>query len=638
MRALVVLCDPDTRRVAENALAARGHAVAHATDVRAVPGLCRREEYGFVLLDAPAGTTADVAAVCGALRTEAASAGPFLLVLLRPDEASAADLLAAGADDFDALPLDPGRFERRLMVAERRVARRAQARRFSEPLLDTSDVIVLQLDVEGRVVLANRAAEEITGYARTELAGRDWFELVMPRERNPGAWARFQGSSEQGMSRTFESPISTHRGEERILSWRDSDVVEDGRRVGTIWIGMDVTASRRALAALRESEARKTAAFDVALDCIVTMDHEGRILEFNPAAERTFGYTRGEALGRTVAELLVPPELRARHEAGLARYLATGEARVLGRRLEMPALCADGSEIPVELAITAVPMEGPPIFTAHLRDLTEQKRTQAALLESRKMESLGVLAGGIAHDFNNLLVGVLGNTSLALAALPEDSPARRFLERIERAGQRAADLVRQMLAFAGRARFVVRPLDLNGLTRETAELLEVTLPRQVALLLELAPELPPVEGDAAQLRQIVMNLVVNGAEAIGESSGSVSLRTGTAEAAARRFVFLEVRDTGAGMDEATRARIFEPFFSTKFAGRGLGLAAVRGIVRGHGGELEVTSEPGRGSCFRVLLPAGEGAPLPQTQHASDAGRRGVGSRAGRSRPGVRPRP
>jgi C4-dicarboxylate-specific signal transduction histidine kinase/ActR/RegA family two-component response regulator len=279
-----------------------------------------------------------------------------------------------------------------------------------------------------------------------------------------------------------------------------------------------------------------------------------------------------------------------------------------------------------------------------LQDITAQKRAGQELLaverrlqETQKLESLGVLAGGIAHDFNNLLTGILGNASLARLDLPPGyASVRVSLDNLEQATVRAADLCKQMLAYAGRGRFVIQPLNLSRLVRETAELLEVSLGRKATLKLDLAEGLPAFQGDATQVRQILMNLVLNASEALGDKGGVITVRTNVVEATREylekakfseraeegRYVFVDVSDNGCGMDAATRAKIFDPFFTTKFTGRGLGLAAVLGIVRGHKGAIQVYSEPGRGTTFKVFFPALDKPatpPAPVLQAAAEKG-------------------
>jgi signal transduction histidine kinase/CheY-like chemotaxis protein len=245
----------------------------------------------------------------------------------------------------------------------------------------------------------------------------------------------------------------------------------------------------------------------------------------------------------------------------------------------------------------------------NIRDVSERKRFERELQETQKREGLGLLAGGIAHDFNNLLTGILGNASLAYSETPVENPTRIRLREILQAGERAAYLTRQMLAYAGRGRFVTAAIDLGDLIREIAPLVRTSIPKTVELKLDLAPDLPPIEADPAQIQQVVMNLAINGAEAIGEgAAGKVEVRTSlreipAGEPAPGTYLQLEVTDTGSGMDEAVRERIFDPFFTTKFTGRGLGLAAVQGIVKGHGGTIRVFSTPGEGTSFLILLPA-----------------------------------
>jgi PAS domain S-box-containing protein len=246
------------------------------------------------------------------------------------------------------------------------------------------------------------------------------------------------------------------------------------------------------------------------------------------------------------------------------------------------------------------------------------REAEERLRQAQKTESLGLLAGGVAHDFNNLLVGVIGNASLAKEYLPPGNPAAELLDGVIRSGEQAAHLTRQMLAYSGKGHFVIEPLSLRELLPEMSHLMRASVSKKIALNL-VPPEwdVPAIRADRGQIQQVFMNLVLNAAEAIGSGGGMISVRTGvrdldetqarshpaTAELPAGSYVFLEVRDTGCGIDEATQVKIFDPFFSTKFIGRGLGLAAVAGIVRGHKGAITVSSVPGQGSCFTVLFPA-----------------------------------
>jgi len=268
------------------------------------------------------------------------------------------------------------------------------------------------------------------------------------------------------------------------------------------------------------------------------------------------------------------------------------------------------------------------------RELAEEERrkVQVKLLHAQKLESLGVLSGGIAHDFNNLLVGILGNAGLALQELPADATARDTLRDIETAALRAAELTRQLLAYAGKGQFVVGPVSLSQLVEEMGNLLATAVAKNARLDFQFPERIPTIEADATQLRQVVMNLITNASEAIGTASGTITVRTGVMDAdrgyladtqlgvglPAGRYAFVEVLDDGHGMHPATQARIFDPFFTTKFTGRGLGLAAVLGIVRAHRGAIRVTSAPGRGTTIRILLPCGDNEEAETTRSRPDA--------------------
>lgn len=261
----------------------------------------------------------------------------------------------------------------------------------------------------------------------------------------------------------------------------------------------------------------------------------------------------------------------------------------------------------------------------------ERLELETKILQAQKLESLAVLAGGIAHDLNNLLVGILGNADLALMDLSPTAPARENLHGIEIAAMRAADLAKQMLAYSGKGRFIVKRLELQSLIEEMVHLVGTSISKKVVVKLDFAAGVPPIEADATQIRQIIMNLVINASEAIGDRSGVISIRTGAMDCDRNyldetfldddlpegAYSYIEVSDTGCGMTMETRARIFDPFFTTKFTGRGLGLAAVLGIVRGHKGAIKVYSEQDRGTTFKVLFPVVEGTISPDPTQVND---------------------
>jgi len=344
----------------------------------------------------------------------------------------------------------------------------------------------------------------------------------------------------------------------------------------------------------------------------------------SPNVAGVFGWSPEELTGGAVlyASLIHPADF-ARVEAEEQNYLAEGRSAFEHEyRLRRP----DGEfrwvydfTVPVRNDHAAITH-----FRGYVLDITDRKAAaeslrdaEARLRETQRLESLGVLAGGIAHDFNNLLMGILGNAGLALAEAPAPSTAHETLKDIEASARRAADLTRQLLAYSGKGKFVVERTDLSRLVEESARLLLPALSRHATVAWDLAAGLPSVEGDATQLRQVVINLLTNASDALAEQPGTISVRTSLmqldeqslAGSIAGRglprgpYVALEVRDTGMGMDDVTVRHIFDPFFTTKFQGRGLGLAAVLGIVRGHRGAIQVDTAPSRGTSFRILLPA-----------------------------------
>jgi two-component system, cell cycle sensor histidine kinase and response regulator CckA len=389
-------------------------------------------------------------------------------------------------------------------------------------------------------------------------------------------------------------------------------------------------ARLRAVAAQHASEARKSAIVSSALDGIITIDAAGRVLDFNPAAERIFSYQCAEVVGRELADLIVPPALREQHRQGLARCVATGEGALLGKYLEMTALRADGSEFPVELTLTRIATTNQPIFIGFIRDLTVRKQLETQFLQVQKVESIGRLAGGIAHDFNNLLTAISGYVDLALGTLPPEHEVRSDLAEVQKAAQRAANLTRQLLAFARKQPIDSHVINLNDLIQEMDKLLRRVIGEQIELVTLPAPTLWSVRADPGQIEQVLLNLVINARDAM-PMGGKVTIETRNVvldQAYTRAhismvegsYVLLAVSDTGCGMDAETQTHLFEPFFTTKAPGQGtgLGLATCYGIVKQHGGFIWAYSELGHGTSIKIYLPQVEAAAeaLPQYEELS----------------------
>jgi PAS domain S-box-containing protein len=481
-------------------------------------------------------------------------------------------------------------------------------------------------DLDGYFRRLNPEWEKTLGWSVTELEGRRFLDLVHPDDL-PSTHEALSRLASQEQILNFTNRYRCKDGSYRWIEWRSMP------RGQTIFaVARDITDRITMENALRRNEERLQSIFRAAPVGIgVVVDRV--IVEANDRLCAMTGYARDELLGRS-ARMLYPTQ-EEYERVGRVKYAeinerGTGSIETYWRR-------KDGTELVVILSSTPlVPEDLHAGVTFTALDITERRqaeeerrRLESRMQQTQKLESLGVLAGGIAHDFNNILMAVLGHADLVQAELPGNSAAREHIVEIERASRRAADLCRQMLAYSGKGRFIVKALDLSEVIREMLPMLEVSISKKSILRLNLSAELPPVEADVAQLRQVVMNLVINASEAIGESNGVIHLCTGEVacetgqlagvwtdeKLAPGTYVYLDVTDTGCGMDEATRTRIFEPFFSTKFTGRGLGLAAVIGIVRGHHGAIKVYSEPGRGSTFRVLLPAS----AQPVEHLGDTG-------------------
>ena len=373
---------------------------------------------------------------------------------------------------------------------------------------------------------------------------------------------------------------------------------------------------------LRESEQRFRQLADN-LPVGLAVHTAGEVVWVNDETVRLFGAANPDHLvGRNVYAFIHPD-----HAAKSVERIA----RVYGKQSEAAWTESvfqrdDGTAFPVDVATTMIDWFGKPAALAMFFDIGARKqaeREREALLvrvaDAQRMESLTLLAGGVAHDFNNLLVGILGNADLAMQDLPEDSPVRTRIAGIDLAARRAAELARQMLAYSGRGRFVSETLDPARVIDEAIRLADSGLGHRARITTAVRPDLPAFQADPIQLQQVLMNLLMNALEAVGDS-GRIDVSAGTAElgqddldggwhgaaTVPGRYVYLQVSDDGVGMDGKVLARLFDPFFSTKFTGRGLGLAAVLGIVKGHSGAITVRSRPGAGASFRVHMPVAAG--------------------------------
>jgi two-component system, cell cycle sensor histidine kinase and response regulator CckA len=373
---------------------------------------------------------------------------------------------------------------------------------------------------------------------------------------------------------------------------------------------------------LKESEQWFSTTLTSIGDAVIATDEQGRIKFMNPLAETLTGWRQGAAVGldADVVFRIIDANSRRVNPSPVREVLDTGKIVFLQNNTLL--LARNGREIPIDDSAAPISNDRGELVGVVLifRDVTERKQAEKILLQAHKMESLGVLAGGVAHDFNNLLVAILGQISLALARSPVDSEVSQHLEKAAQAAEQAAELTRQLLAYSGRGQFRRQPLSLNELVEKNRQLLEAAIPKGVRIDLDLADSLPLVDADPSQMQQVIMNLILNAAEAVGEQTGTITLRTGLqsidrADVAYWRYtgevlrpnhyVLLEVIDTGCGIPDDLTTDVFEPFFTTKRTGRGLGLSAVLGAVRGHGGGISLDSQPGNGTSFRLVFPISE---------------------------------
>lgn len=504
-------------------------------------------------------------------------------------------------------------------------------------LLEAVPARVVVIDADERFVWANHEFFKFTGLHPKQVLGQPIGRIIgdaayagydAVRARLAGGqtvawegWTELAGAGRRYM-REHLVPVDVRDGQPRATVVMSLDLTELKRR--------DAELSAK-VTELEATEALKSSIFDHAMAALVSTDVTGRVVEFNPAAAAMFGIARDQALGRSVAEVMIPPRLRDAHNAGMARVTAGGEQRIIGRRVEMQALRADGSEFPVEMVLWRTAVGSQTYYTASLFDLSEREtakseieRQREALRQSEKLTAMGSLLAGVAHELNNPLSIVMGRASL-LAEKMGGHPLAADAQRIHEAAERCGRIVRTFLNMA-RSRPANRSeVALNDLATAAIDMLAYVLRSHgVAVTLDLLPGLPPVKADADQIGQIVLNLIVNAQQALGarDQGRRLTVSTGLApmtDGDRRRVprVWLRVRDNGPGIAPELRERIFEPFFTTKAegVGTGLGLAVSRSIAREHGGELTLQDEAD-GACFVLQLPvsgqpeAAESEPVP----------------------------
>ena len=534
----------------------------------------------------------------------------------------------------------------KLATLEARLAQRqyGEEASLSRAILDAIPDPAWLKDKAGRFLAVNAAWCRFFGVDPNEVLGKTAFEYL-PHEIAETLQEQDRDILRFGRPLHLGESLSDKNGRLVWFETVKSPVCNDrGEVIGTAGIARDITASKQLEESLRQSEDRYRSLFNGMTEGFglheILCDEKGepcdyRFLDLNPGFEHLTGLKRSDVIGKTMREVLPDEDLNWIETYG--KVALTGQpirfdsySTALGRHFEV-------------FAYRPAPRQFAVLFsdvTQRRKAEEERRRLESQILHAQKLESLGVLAGGIAHDFNNILAGIVGYADLAMSDLPPSAPACADIEEIKKAAQRAADLTRQMLAYSGKGKFVVGPVSLSRSIEDLRRMLEVSVSKRAVLNYDLAPDLPLIQADASQIDQVLMNLVINASEALGDKGGAISISTVTVQYTSTDLaavgcegdqregpcVCLEVADTGCGMNRETLERIFDPFFTTKFPGRGLGLAAVHGIVRGHQGAISVSSEPGKGSTFRVLFPINGSRPAPApTKSATDRPWRGHGT-------------
>ena len=487
--------------------------------------------------------------------------------------------------------------------------------RYEDLIEFAADAIFLG-DPSGNIIGANQSAAVLSGYSNAELVNMNLAQLFSEAER-------------------FRAPLQFEllkQGKtvknERILTRKNGSTITIEMNSKMLPCGTyhsffrDITARKQADEALRISEEKFSQIFKLSPDAIaLTRMSDGLYLDVNDGFIDIIGWPSDQIIGRSSLpgglDIWCHPEdrewmIQTVKENGEMTGLETAFRGKNGRIID-GLMSARIIEVNHETCILTITRD----ITEQLILRNKQKDLETQMLQVQKLESLGVLAGGIAHDFNNILMAVIGHCDLAQRRLKTTSPAMENLRQIKLATSKAADLSNQMLAYSGKGKFIVEPLNFSLIIEDMEHILAVSSSKKAVLRYDLAPNLPNVEADVTQIRQIIMNLVINASDAIGDNSGVIAISTGAMKCNRNYlqttwldenleegyYAFIEVADTGCGMTDDTIKRIFEPFYTTKFTGRGLGMAAVLGIVRGHNGAIKIYTELGKGSTLKVLLPA-----------------------------------
>jgi PAS domain S-box-containing protein len=563
---------------------------------------------------------------------------PFIIVSGTIGEEAAVQAMRAGANDYlmkgNLARLGPT-IVRELQEAEnRRARRRAEAALLesedrNRDLIEHSHDLICTHDLSGRILSINRTTVKALGYEQAALMDANVREILFSGLQNDFD-AYISELQKVGVASGVMA-VQTSAGEKRV--WRYTNTLRTDGVAVPIVRGMahDITVELKAESAMRESQMRLAGIVNSAMDAIISVDGEQKVVLFNAAAERILGCPAAEAIGQTI-DRFIPQSFREPHQQHIRRFGETGVSlRSIHSLSELTAVRANGEEFPIEASISKIEVAGQKIFTVVLRDITERKQLEEQFRQSQKMEAVGRLAGGVAHDFNNMLTAIIGYSQLVMAQIDEASPLRHDIEEIEKAGQRAAGLTAQLLAFSRKQVLQPKVLDLNEVISDVDKMLRRVIGEDIDLVTIARPDLGHVKADPGQIEQILLNLAVNSRDAM-PLGGKLTIETANIEldeayasshsdVIPGQYVMLAVSDTGIGLDAQTQARMFDPFFTTKEKGKGtgLGLSTVFGIVKQSGGHIWVYSEPEHGAAFKIYFPRVDEPTAPASADAKDVG-------------------
>jgi PAS domain S-box-containing protein len=508
-------------------------------------------------------------------------------------------------------------------------------------VVDTAVDGVILIDSIGNILMFNPACEKLFGYVANEVIGHN-VKMLMPapyREEHDRYLDNYHRTGERKIIGIGREVMGCRKDGSTFPMTLSVGQAEEAGKAIFVGVIHDLTERERRNQELRDAAARLRAVVDTAVDGVILIDATGKVLMFNPACERLFGYRTDEVIGQNV-KMLMPSPYREEHDQYIENYRSTGERKIIGIGREVVGRRRDGSTFPMDLSVGEAKLEGESTFVGIIHDLTDRKKTEEQLVQAQKMETVGQLSGGIAHDFNNLLTVIIGNGELLKEKMKSRADLRQICDSIIGAGDRGAELTRRLLAFSRRQTLKPTIIDCNALVEGMRLLLRRTLREDIEITTSLDPDIWAGFADVAQLESAILNLALNAQDAM-PGGGTLTISTGVArldehyrdthpEVVVGDYVLIAVTDDGEGMTEEVRLRVFEPFFTTKDVGKGsgLGLSMVYGFIKQSNGHVAIYSELGLGTTVRLYLPISQDSAAEAERlrsHEEQSVPRGVGT-------------